>query len=79
MPGLEKWVFPWIEEQLQDGAQAAPARTTRSSSLLDQMAERHEHAVALQRLEADGIARTTFRDVRGAIATPSPRASPRSA
>jgi long-chain acyl-CoA synthetase len=34
------------------------------ASLVDQMAERHEHALAFGRLEEDGIARTTFLDVR---------------
>jgi long-chain acyl-CoA synthetase len=33
-------------------------------TLLDQMAERHEHAAALSRTEADGLSRVTYVDVR---------------
>ncbi|HVY49105.1 MAG TPA: AMP-binding protein, partial [Minicystis sp.] len=59
LPGLEKWVYPLIDEKQQK--QLKPLRAYEHLlDVLDEAAERWEHAVALQRLEADGLSRTTF-------------------
>ena len=63
MPAMEKRVIPWMEERYKKELKPLKAHATLAS-LVDQMAERHEHAVAFGRLEEDGIARTTFRDVQ---------------
>ncbi|MBK8252281.1 MAG: AMP-binding protein [Polyangiaceae bacterium] len=61
IPGLEKWVFPELEERLRK--EIAALRPYDSLlDLLDEAAERHDHAVALQRLEVDGLSRTTYRE-----------------
>jgi long-chain acyl-CoA synthetase len=59
MPALEKWVFPEIEERLRR-ERPPPRRHETLTSLLDQMAERYDLAVALQRTEADGLSRVSF-------------------
>jgi long-chain acyl-CoA synthetase len=63
MPAMEKRVIPWMEERYKKELKALEAHETLAS-LVDQMAERHEHALAFGRTEADGITRTTFLDVR---------------
>jgi long-chain acyl-CoA synthetase len=63
MPAMEKRVLPWMEEKYKKELAPLKAHATLSS-LVDQMAERYEHAVAFGRLEEDGIARTTFLDVQ---------------
>ena len=63
MPAMEKRVLPWMEEKYKKELAPLKAHATLSS-LVDQMAERHEHAVAFGRLEEDGIARTTYLDVQ---------------
>jgi long-chain acyl-CoA synthetase len=60
-PGLEKWVFPGLEQRLQRPLRA-PERHETLPALLDEMAGRYELAVALQRTEADGLSRTSFRE-----------------
>ena len=65
LPGLEKWVYPLIDERLQKEIKPLRAYDTLLD-VLDEMAERHDHAVALQRLEKDGLTRTTFREWRDA-------------
>ncbi len=69
LPGLEKWVFPLIEERFQ--RETKPLRPYDTLlDVLDEMAERHDHTVALQRLTNEGLTRTSFREWReGAIAT----------
>ncbi len=69
LPGLEKWVYPLIEERLQK--ELKPLRAYESLlDVLDEMAERHVHAVALARFEREGFSRTTYRELReGALAT----------
>ena len=63
MPAMEKRVLPWMDEKYKK--ELAPLKSHATlSSLVDQMAERYEHAVAFGRLEEDGIARTTFVDVK---------------
>ncbi|HMJ13276.1 MAG TPA: AMP-binding protein [Polyangiaceae bacterium] len=61
VPGLEKWVFPHIEERLQR-PRRAPERHETLPELLEEMAERYDLAVALQRTEADGLSRISFRE-----------------
>jgi len=63
MPAMEKRVLPWMEQKFKK--ELAPLKAHHTlASLVDQMAERHEHAVAFGRLEDDGIARITFLDVQ---------------
>ncbi|MEB2312708.1 MAG: AMP-binding protein [Sorangiineae bacterium] len=59
VPGLEKWVFPELEKKLERKVRA-PARHETLTALLDEMAERHELAVALQRAETDGLSRISY-------------------
>ncbi len=63
MPGLEKWVFPEIDERLERKVRA-PLRHETLPLLLDEMATRYDLAVALSRTEADGQSRITFREWR---------------
>lgn len=63
MPAMERRVIPWMEERYRKELKPLKAHETLAS-LVDQMAERHEHALAFGRLEADGIARTTYLDVQ---------------
>jgi long-chain acyl-CoA synthetase len=65
LPGLERWVYPLIEERLQ--RETKPLRRYDTLlDLLDEMAERFDHAVALQLLTAEGLTRITFREWRAA-------------
>jgi long-chain acyl-CoA synthetase len=63
VPGLEKWVFPELEERLRR-PRKAPARHETLPAMLDEMADRYDLAVALQRTEADGLSRISFREWR---------------
>ena len=54
MPAIEKRVFPQMDRKLSRRSSRRSPPTRRSSSLVDEMAERHEHALALQRLDDDG-------------------------
>lgn len=63
VPGLEKWVFPQIDERIRRPRVAPQAHETLPS-LLDEMAERHDLSVALQRTEVDGLSRITYRELR---------------
>ncbi|MBX3191041.1 MAG: AMP-binding protein [Labilithrix sp.] len=63
MPAMEKRVIPWMEERFKKELAPLKAHATLAS-LVDQMAERHEHALAFGRLEDDGIARITFLDAQ---------------
>ncbi len=63
MPAMEKRVLPWMENRYKKELKPLKAHETLAT-LVDQMAERHEHAFALGRLEDDGIARWTFLDVQ---------------
>jgi len=62
MPGLEKWIFPEMEKKLNRPVKALRAHETLVT-LLDQMAKRHDRLPALQRLEADGFSRLTYREL----------------
>ncbi len=63
--GLEKNVFPEIEEKQKRPVKPAKRHLTLVQ-LLDEMADRHEHRVALQRLESVGLTRITFKEWREA-------------
>ncbi|HTA87965.1 MAG TPA: AMP-binding protein [Polyangiaceae bacterium] len=63
VPGLERWVFPQIEERLRR-PKKAPERHETLPALLDEMAERFELGVALQRTEKDGLSRLSFGEWR---------------
>jgi long-chain acyl-CoA synthetase len=62
-PGLEKWVFPQIDERLKRPKKAPEPHQTLPA-LLDEMADRYELAVALQRTEEGGLSRLSFREWR---------------
>jgi long-chain acyl-CoA synthetase len=62
-PGLEKWVFPQIDERLKRPKRAPEPHQTLPA-LLDEMADRYELAVALQRTEEGGLSRLSFREWR---------------
>ena len=61
LPGLEKWVFPELDARLKKDLHALRPYD-HLVDLLDEAAERHDHAVALQRLEKEGLTRTTYRE-----------------
>jgi long-chain acyl-CoA synthetase len=63
MPAMEKRVIPWMDARFKKELKPLKAHDTLTT-LVDQMAERHEHALAFGRLEEDGIARTTYLDVQ---------------
>jgi long-chain acyl-CoA synthetase len=63
MPAMEKRVIPWMDARYKKELKPLKAHDTLAS-LVDQMAERHEHALAFGRMEKDGIARTTYLDVQ---------------
>ncbi len=65
IPGLERYVFPELDAKLERRV-TAPARHQTLPLLLDEMTERFDLAVALQRTEADGLTRTSFREWRAA-------------
>jgi long-chain acyl-CoA synthetase len=70
LPGVEKWILPEMEKKLHREPKALRPHQTLVT-LVDQMAERHDLALAFQRLEADGLSRVTFADVKartGAVA-----------
>jgi len=61
IPALEKWVFPQIDERIRRPRRAPEAHVTLTA-LLDEMADRFELAVALQRTESAGLSRISFRE-----------------
>jgi len=63
LPGLERWVYPLIEEKMARELKPLRAYDTLLD-LLDEMADRYDHAVALQQLTDVGLTRTTFRQWR---------------
>ncbi len=69
---IEKWVFPQIEDKLKKPLKPAKRHRTLIE-LLDEMADRHQHRVALQRLEEEGLTRTTFLEWRAAADTVAAR------
>ncbi len=68
MPAIEKRIIPEIDGRLQKKPTALASHTTLVT-LVDEMAERHDLALALQLRTDEGLTRVTFRDVRsGSIA-----------
>lgn len=63
VPALEQFVFPKIDEKIHKKAKA-PRQHETLVHLLDEMAERYDLAIALQRTEAEGLSRYSFRDWR---------------
>jgi long-chain acyl-CoA synthetase len=61
LPALEQWVFPKIDQKLKKKTKAPRAHETLTR-MLEEMAERYELSVALQRTETDGLSRITFRE-----------------
>jgi long-chain acyl-CoA synthetase len=61
VPGLERWVFPELEKRLQRPLRPLQ-RYESLNALLEEMAERHGLAVALQHTEADGLSRVSYRE-----------------
>lgn len=63
LPGLEKWVMPLIDEKMVPKLKALRPYD-HLLDLLDEVADRHDHAVALQEVTDDGLTRTTYRQLR---------------
>ncbi len=63
IPALEQFVFPRIDEKVKPKTKA-PRQHENLVDLLDEMAERYDLAIALQRTEHDGLSRISFRDWR---------------
>ena len=63
MPALEKWVFPEMDKKLKRELKPLRAHETLVT-LLDQMAERHELSVALQRFQGESFAPLTYGEFR---------------
>jgi long-chain acyl-CoA synthetase len=63
MPAIEKRIMPQIEARLKkEPSSLAPYE--HLVALVDEMAERHDLALALQLRTDEGLTRTTFRDVQ---------------
>jgi len=62
-PALEQFVFPELDAKVKKKTRA-PRPHDNLVNLLEDMADRYDLAVALQRTEADGLSRITFRDWR---------------
>jgi long-chain acyl-CoA synthetase len=63
MPAMERRVIPEMDRRVQKEEKALAAHATLVS-LVDEMAERHDLALALQRMTDEGLTRTSFRDVK---------------
>lgn len=63
MPAMEKRVIPWLDERWRRETKPLRAHAT-VASMVDEMAERFGHKLALARLEKDGFARVTYLEVR---------------
>jgi long-chain acyl-CoA synthetase len=63
MPAIEKRVIPEMDRRLKKEPKALTAHTT-IVSMIDDMAERHDLALALQQVTDEGLTRTTFRDLK---------------
>ncbi len=65
LPGLEKWVLPQIDAKMS--RELKSLRTyDHLLDLIDEGAERHDHALALQEVTSDGLSRVTYRQFRDA-------------
>jgi len=68
--GFEEWAEPLLEEKLQRETKALRRHETLVA-MVEDLSERHEHALAFQQLQGEGLTRFTYRDVEqisGAIA-----------
>ncbi|MGH7294767.1 MAG: SDR family oxidoreductase, partial [Polyangiaceae bacterium] len=63
MPAMEQRILPEMDRKLARETKAVAAHATLVS-LVDEMAERHDLGMALQRMTGDGLTRTSFRDVK---------------
>ena len=60
--GVEKWSLPLLRDKLRK--ELKPARShDHLVAMLQDLCERHEHAVAMQRLEGDTLSRISYRDI----------------
>jgi long-chain acyl-CoA synthetase len=72
IPAIEKWATPQFDEKLK--RELKPLRRYQTLlDLLDEMAERHDHAVALRYLEEEGLSRITFLEWREASVSTAAR------
>jgi long-chain acyl-CoA synthetase len=63
MPAMEQRIVPAIDRRLKKERRPLAAHATLGS-LVDEMAERHDLALALQMSTAEGLTRVTFADVK---------------
>ena len=63
MPAIEKRVIPEMDRRVYKEPKPLTPHAT-IVSMLDEMAERHDLALALQQVTDDGLTRTTFRDLK---------------
>jgi len=63
MPAIETRITPEMDKRLRKEPKPLTAHET-IVSLVDEMAERHDLALSLQRMTDVGLTRTTFRDVK---------------
>jgi long-chain acyl-CoA synthetase len=62
LPGMQKWSFPLLEDKLRKDPKPMRRHDDLSVMLVD-LAEREDHAVALQRFESGGLTRITYREL----------------
>jgi long-chain acyl-CoA synthetase len=70
--GFEEWAEPLLVEKIRRPLKPR-RRHDHLVALLDDMAERHEHAVALQRLEGDELTRVTYQELHARAAATAAR------
>src|SRR5579859_5678221 len=63
MPAMESRIIPEMDAKLEKELEPLAAHTTLVT-LVDEMAARHDLALALQLMTDDGLSRTTYRDLR---------------
>jgi long-chain acyl-CoA synthetase len=66
LPAMEKRIIPWLEERWKRELRPLKAHVTLAT-LVDQMAERHSHSLAFQKLEDEGLSRITYLDVKARV------------
>jgi long-chain acyl-CoA synthetase len=60
-PGVEKWSIPLLKEKLRKEVKAQ-RRHDDLVEMLEDLCERHEHAILMQRLEGEELTRVTYAD-----------------
>ena len=68
LPALERRILPEMDRRFKREVKALAPHATLVT-LLDEMAERHGAALALQQLTDDGLTRTTYEDLRAGAET----------